>query len=120
MKDRIKKIRKQAGLNQTEFGLNIGVRQSAITGYETGAREPLDAVIKSMCSAYQINEQWLRTGEGEMYLPKTKEEEIADLVKKFFDDSDPRKLEVVKWFVELDDNELELLEGFAKALLGRE
>lgn len=120
MKNRIKKIRKQAGLNQTDFGMSVGVKQSSITGYETGVRQPVDAVIKLICNEYHINEHWLRTGEGEMYLPKTKEEEIAELVKKLFEDPDPRKLKVVKWFVELDDDELKLLEGFAKALLGTE
>lgn len=41
MKERIKLLRKYLGLNQTEFGARIGVKQTSVAGYETGARIPL-------------------------------------------------------------------------------
>ena len=119
MKDRIKQVRKNAGLNQYDFGEKLGVTQPTIAGYETGKRTPIDAIIKSICDKFDVNEEWLRTGEGEMYIEKTKEEEIADLVSKFFEDPDPRKRDVVRWFLELDDDELKMLENFARALLGK-
>lgn len=48
MKERIKLLRKYLGLNQTEFGARIGVKQTSVAGYETGARIPLDTVIGSI------------------------------------------------------------------------
>lgn len=67
MKDRIKMIRKNSNLNQTEFGSRIGVKQSAVTGYESGTRTPIDAIIISICREFNVREKWLRTGEGDMY-----------------------------------------------------
>lgn len=115
MENRIKKIRELAGLNQADFGMSVGVKQSAITGYETGARKPRDTVIKLICDEYHINKQWLLSGEGEMYMPKTKEREAEELVEKILDDPEQKKLRIVKWIVGLDDEKLEMLE----ALIGK-
>ena len=49
MNNRIKELRKSLGLNQTEFGERIGVKQGSIASYESGARTPLDTVINSIC-----------------------------------------------------------------------
>lgn len=66
MKDRIKQVRKYQKLTQTAFGDILGVKGNTITGYETGTRNPTDTVIKSICREFGVNEEWLRTGEGEM------------------------------------------------------
>ena len=80
MKDRIKQIRKQAGLNQDEFGKRIGAKQSTITAYECGNRVPLDVSIAAICREFNINESWLRTGEGEMQKPRSRVDEIGEIV----------------------------------------
>ena len=69
MNERIKELRKALGLNQTEFGERIGIKQGSVAGYESGIRTPLDSVILSMCREFNVNEEWLRTGEGEMFRP---------------------------------------------------
>lgn len=68
MNERIKKIRKHFGLNQTEFGCKIGVKQGSVAAYESGARIPLDSVILSICREFNVNENWLRSGDGEPYI----------------------------------------------------
>lgn len=68
MKDRIKLIRKNAGLTQQEFATRIGVSRNTIATYETSVRIPIDAIVKSLCREFDINEIWLRTGEGNMYV----------------------------------------------------
>lgn len=78
MNNRIRLIRKQAGLSQTEFGERIGVKQTTIAGYENGSRVPIDAVVQSVCREFNVSELWLRTGEGDMYEEKSIEEEIAE------------------------------------------
>lgn len=65
---RIKAIRKDQGLTQTEFGSQIGVKGNTVTGYENGTRCPSDAVINSICLIFNVDQTWLRTGEGTMYL----------------------------------------------------
>lgn len=81
MLDRIKRIRKINGLTQTEFGEKIGVKGNTVTGYETGLRNPSDAIIVSICREFGVNESWLRTGEGEMFVPKPRGQEIGEIVK---------------------------------------
>lgn len=69
MKDRLKKLRHELGLTQTEFAARIGSAQNTITGYENGRREPSSQVIALICKEFHANEQWLRDGVGEMFAP---------------------------------------------------
>ncbi len=90
MKDRIKEIRKQKGLTQSEFGERVGVKGNTITTYENGTRTPSDAVIISICREFGVNETWLRTGEGEMFLdlgPDAQLEKIFDQIQLSGDDT---------------------------------
>lgn len=81
LQDRIKEIRKANGMTQTEFGEKIGIKGNTVTGYETGIRSPSDAVIVSICREFGVNEAWLRTGDGEMFPPKSRGQEIGEIVK---------------------------------------
>ena len=67
MKNRIKLIRQNAGLTQQEFAKRIGVSRNTIATYETSGRNPIDAIVRAMCREFNVNEEWLRTGIGEMY-----------------------------------------------------
>lgn len=65
---RIKIIREKANLNQAEFGTILGVQRAAISKLETGLNQPTEAAITLICKEFNINEVWLRTGEGNMYM----------------------------------------------------
>lgn len=80
MKERIKKVRKSEGLTQVEFGERIGVKGNTVTNYETGLRTPTDAVLLSICREFNVNEEWLRTGNGEMFNPEIPNQEIANML----------------------------------------
>lgn len=67
MKERIRKIRKDLSMNQTEFGLEIGCSQTALAKYEGGQVVPDKPVRLLICQKFNINETWLETGEGEPY-----------------------------------------------------
>ena len=67
MKDRILKIRKDAGLNQTEFGTIIGATQAMITSYERGKVVPDAAKRMLICEKFNVNPVWLENGDGEPY-----------------------------------------------------
>lgn len=82
MNYRIREIRKDNNLTQTEFGERIGVKGNTITGYENGIRIPSDAIILSICREFNVNEDWLRTGHGEKYLQLSRKETVAAYVGK--------------------------------------
>lgn len=67
MKDRIKKLRKSLDLTQQEFANKIGMKQNTIAQYEMGRTKPSDAIIFSICREFNVNEEWLRNGEGEIF-----------------------------------------------------
>jgi len=80
MNERIKELRLLLGLNQSEFGARIGLRQTSIANYEKGLRQPLDTVVTSICREFGVNEEWLRTGEGPQFVEITRAEQIQQMV----------------------------------------
>ena len=118
MKERIKARRKALTLNQTDFGSKIGVKQSAVAAYESGSRTPLDSVIVSICREFGVNERWLRTGEGEMLMHLSREEEImrfaATVVR---DPSSEFQRRFVSVLARLTPEQWQLMEEMARKLL---
>lgn len=86
MNERIKQLRKYLGLNQTDFGSRIGIKQTSIANYESGTRVPLDTVVASICREFGVSEQWLRYGTGEMFPPRTRAQEIAEFAADLLSD----------------------------------
>ena len=79
MGDRIKVLRQSLGLTQQEFADRIGIKRGAIANYEIG-RNISDVVINSICRTFNVNEHWLRTGEGEMFVQIARDKEIMRFV----------------------------------------
>lgn len=67
MKDRIKSLRKDLGLTQEKFAERLNIKRNTIANYEIGRNEPIDAVVSLICREFNVNEDWLRTGQGDMY-----------------------------------------------------
>lgn len=67
MKERIKKIRKELDLTQQKFADKLGVKRNTIAMYEMGRTFPSEQTIKSICREFNVNEEWLRNGTGEMF-----------------------------------------------------
>lgn len=80
MNERIKKIRKALGLTQHEFAERLNIGRGTLANYEVGRNEPIDAVISLICREFDVNEHWLRTGEGEMFIQKSPGDEISAFV----------------------------------------
>lgn len=79
MGDRIKALRQSLGLTQQEFAEKVGIKRGAIANYEIG-RNISDVVINSICMTYNVNERWLRTGDGEMFVQISRDEEVMAFV----------------------------------------
>ncbi len=82
MDKRIKKLRRTLDLTQQEFGERIGVKRNTIATYEGGRSTPIDSVVALICREFDVNEEWLRTGNGEMFNP-TPDSELDALAKKY-------------------------------------
>ncbi len=80
--ERIKKVRKNLDLTQQKFADQIGTTQNNIASYEIGRREPSAAAVNNICKTFNVSEAWLRTGEGEMFLPSPNGV-LDELVQKY-------------------------------------
>lgn len=118
MKDRIKVVRKALGLNQTDFGSKIGVKQGTVAAYESGARIPLDSVIVSICREFNVSERWLRTGEGEMFVQLSREEEITKFAMEIIRDPDSEfQRQLLTTMARLEPAQWKLMEQMLDQLL---
>lgn len=117
MKNRIKQIRKEHKLTQVEFGEKIGVKGNTITNYETGLRNPTDAVILSICREFNVNEEWLRTGNGEPTIKRTRRQEIGAFANEVMDLPDENiKKRLIEALVKLDERDWETIAKIADSL----
>lgn len=118
MNERIRLLRKELGLNQSDFGNKIGVKQGTVAGYESGARTPLDAVVSSICREFVVNEEWLRTGEGEMFEQMTEQQKLLKYTGMLLKDKDSAIVNAIQSFIvtyeQLDDTSKATLEKIAQ------
>ena len=77
MNNRVKELRKALKMSQDEFGKTVGITGSGVSKIESGDRSVTDQLVFSLCAAYKVNETWLRTGEGEMFRTRSRDEELA-------------------------------------------
>lgn len=80
--ERLKILRQSLKLTQDDFGERIGTAHNTIAGYESGRREPSNQVIRLICTTYGVNEEWLRTGSGEM-MTADASDELEALAKRY-------------------------------------
>ena len=115
--ERFRQLREAKGLTQEEFASGAHRTRSEIKNIEYGKTSPKEEVIFSVCSAYGVNENWLRTGEGEMLKPVSRDEELATFVGSVMhgESSDFRR-RLVAVLSKLDEDEWLLLERMAKKL----
>lgn len=80
MNTRIKKLRRELDMTQEKFGAEIGVKGNTVAQWESGRNDPPDSSIVSICREFNVNEHWLRTGEGEMFVQIARDKEIMRFV----------------------------------------
>lgn len=119
MQTRIRELRKYLNLTQAAFGEKIAVKANTITNYETGLRVPSDSVIRSICREFGVSELWLRTGEGEMFPPRDRIDDLMYLSGRFFK-NEPTEFQqrFARMMYTLTPEEWKLLEEKARFLLG--
>ena len=121
VKDRIRLLRNKLGLNKTDFGKRIGIKQGSVAGYESGVRTSLDAVITSICSEFDVNEEWLRTGAGgedNMFTKLSEDDRFSLNLGKLSTTENEFIKNGINLLAETDPEKLKVLEEFMKAWLG--
>lgn len=117
MKERIKKIRKELDLTQQAFADKIGMKQNTIAQYEMGRTKPSDAIVFSICREFNVNEKWLRTGDGEMFEELTEQQKILKYTGLLLNDKDSVVANAIQTLIvtyeQLDDASKATLEKIA-------
>lgn len=115
MKERLKEIRKSNpdGKTQETFANYLGISKENIASYESGRRNPSDSFIKLVCEKCNVNEDWLRTGNGEMFMPETKDEQISKMLADVMKSEDGNfKKKLISALAQLDKDGWDKLEEF--------
>ena len=116
MINRIKNLRKEKGLSQQEFGSRIGVSRSHIAAFENGNSDISSRVIRDIANVYEVNEEWLLTGEGEKYKPRTDDDELAILIGSLMAEDDEFKKRVIKAMLKLGDSEWRFVKNIVQKI----
>lgn len=76
---RIEHLLKILELKRVEFGAAINVTGSFISQICSGAKVPGERTILDICAKFNVSETWLRTGQGEPFLPPDPDKELRDV-----------------------------------------
>nr|DAV62851.1 MAG TPA: helix-turn-helix domain protein [Caudoviricetes sp.] len=111
LKDRFKELRKELNVTQQEFADKLKISRNFVAQIEMGSKVPSDRTIDDVCREFNVNEEWLRTGNGDMFIPGIKDKQISAMladVMKSGEDSFRHRL--VSALARLDDEGWDNLE----------
>lgn len=118
MKDRVKKVRNYFGMSQSDFGKKISISRSAVWKIENGENTPSEQTLNLICKEFNINMDWLKTGDGEMHnYPK---DETASIVSELLEEKNSTYdiiLGIMKTYQKLDEKSQKAIDNFAEELL---
>lgn len=107
MNERLKALRSALGITLEEFGKKVGITRSAVGRLEKGERNLTDQMIISICREFDVREEWLRTGKGEMFEQLTDQQKIMKYAGLLLKDTDSVVASAIKTFLvtygQLDD-----------------
>lgn len=113
MNERLKAIRKELSLSQEAFGKKLGVTGAGISRIESGVRSLTEQMILAICREFNVREEWLRNGSGEMFLDFT-EDEFSKAAATLSNDAFVKSLIVEYW--KLDEDSKKLFRDFIHKL----
>lgn len=114
--DRVRIIRKEAGLSQEKFGERLGVSKVAVSKIENKVNSLSDQMRKSICREFRINEEWLLSGTGEMHVSSG-----ADLITRFSTEYGLDSLErtILLEYVKLSPQSKQMFKAYLKSISER-
>lgn len=117
MNERISAVRKSAGLTQEEFAAAIGLSKNFIWMIEKGDRTPSDRTIADICREFGISEHWLRTGEGEMQIQVSEDDELTQIFMEIGASDDELAKAAIRMYWHLSEKEKAVIHKMADNLL---
>ena len=117
--ERVRFIRKNSNINLTleKFGERIGLRKSSLSQIENDINTLTDSNIKAICREFDVREEWLRTGEGEMFEQMTEQQKILKYTALLLSDKDSVVANAIQTLIvtyeQLDDTSKATLEKIA-------
>lgn len=104
--------------SQTRFAEEMHITRDILANYENGRVEMTPLFVDSLCKKYNLNESWLRTGEGEMFAPMTKESEIAQIAVAMFKEELPSTIKaLIKVLIDMNEDEVELFDKLVRTYI---
>lgn len=124
MFERIKLLRtEQLHMTQTEFGESLGVKRDVINNIENNRLknpEKQEPIYRLMCEKFNVSEEWLRTGNGEMFVPLKRNQLITDFTADLIKEDETFKKRLVEALAKLDESEWGVLEKLAESLIKKD
>lgn len=117
MNNRICSVRKSLKLTQEVFAEKLGLSRNFIWMIERGDRAPSDRTIQDICNKFHVNEDWLRFGEGEMFLQRTRAEELDTFFGEIGEGPNNFRKRLISVLAKLDEEDWKLLEEMAWKLV---
>lgn len=118
MNTRVRELRKALNMTLEAFGARIGIKKSSLSQIENGINNLTEQNILSICREFNANENWLRTGEGEMFKKLDREQEIAGMTAMLFrEESSSFKFRLINALSKLSESDWEVLERLAKEIV---
>lgn len=119
--ERVKELRKQVNLTQQAFADRLNLKRNTVGSYEVNVVEPSNRTISDICREFNVNETWLRTGEGEMFNQITQSEKLAAFLADITaNEEDSFKRQFVEVLAELEPEDWKFLERMARKLQKKE
>ena len=114
--ERVKELRKSLGLTQEKFGERVGLKKSAISQIESGVNGVTDQLRLAVFREFNVNEDWLRTGEGSMFMESNEDEEITKLLGDILTDKPDFRRRLISVLSRMTPDEWALLEAKIREL----
>lgn len=116
MNERVKQIRQALNLNQSDFASRIGIGQAGLSAIEKGIRSLTERNIQLICTEFNIREEWLRTGNGEMFITFPPEDEYVRAAAEIAKDEGEEVIrEIIVEYWKLNDDGKKRFKAFLNA-----
>lgn len=121
LNERINYLIKSLGMKKTAFAEKLNVSQAFVSQLCSGVKQPSKRTIQDICTKFNVNEEWLRTGEGEIFIRLSPNDEISKFVGELMkEEEDSFKNRLIAGLAALDDTGWDVLETFLNSIQPKE
>ena len=121
LNERINYLIKSLGMKKTAFAEKLNVSQAFVSQLCSGVKQPSERTIQDICTKFNVNEEWIRTGKGEIFIRLSRNDEISKFVGELMkEEEDSFKNRLIAGLAALDDTGWDVLETFLNSIQPKE